>query len=189
MTLHSQNLLRTIAGNVATARRSLKWSQQELAERSSVSLRMIGLIESGESNVSMTTLGNLAAALNLTFSALVNDGSGPGGPAVNLPRKGVRLWQGIRSGTKVDLLQSFPATQVMELWKWSIADGDRYQGEPDLPGYAEIVYVIRGELTLELEHETQVLRAGDSLQFPSDRPYAFHNTGKGSLSFTLNVVA
>jgi transcriptional regulator with XRE-family HTH domain len=186
---HAQKLLRTIAGNVAGARRARKWSQQELAEQSGVSLRMIGLIESGENNVSLATLGNLAAALGLTFSELVNDRPSQPGSAVNLPRRGVRLWQGIRSGTKVDLLQSFPASHVMELWKWTVAQGDRYQGEPDLPGYVEIVYVIRGELTLELEHETQVLGAGDSFKFPSDRPYAFTNTGKGSLSFTLNVVA
>jgi len=183
MTFHPQKLLRTIAGNLAAARRARKWSQQELADRSSVSLRMIGLIEAGESNVSLATLGSLATVLNLTFSELVS------GSAAGLPRKGVRLWQGIRSGTKVDLLQSFPATQVMELWKWTIAAGDRYQGEPDLPGYAEIVYVIRGELTLEWAQGTQVLRAGDSLKFPSDQPYAFINSGKGSLSFTLNVVA
>jgi transcriptional regulator with XRE-family HTH domain len=167
----------------------MKWSQQDLAEHSNVSLRMVGLIESGENNVSLATLGNLAAALNLTFSDLVNDLPSPDGSTVNLPRKGVRLWQGIRSGTNVDLLQSFPASQVMELWRWTIAEGDRYQGEPDLPGYVEIVYVIRGELTLEQEHGTQVLKSGDSLSFPSDRPYAFSNTGKGSLRFTLNVVA
>jgi len=77
----------------------------------------------------------------------------------------------------------------MELWKWTIAEGDRYQGEPDLPGYVEVVHVLRGELTLEREHGTQVLKAGDTLSFPSDRPYAFSNTGKGSLSFMLNVVA
>ena len=189
MAFNSKKLLRTISQNVARSRHALKWSQQELAERSQVSLRMIGLIESGENNVSLATLGNLAAALGLTFSELVNDRPSQPGSAVNLPRRGVRLWQGIRSGTKVDLLQSFPASQVMELWKWTIAPGDRYQGEPDLPGYVEIVYVIRGELTLEREQGTQVLKAGDSLKFPSDRPYVFINTGKGSLSFTLNVVA
>jgi transcriptional regulator with XRE-family HTH domain len=185
---HPEALLRTIAQNVQNLRRSVKWSQQELAERSNVSLRMIGLIESGENNVSLATLGSLAAALNVTFSDLVNEAS-LGGPAPERPRRGVRLWQGRNAGTKVDLLQSFPATHVMELWKWTVAEGDRYQGEPDLPGYVEIVYVIRGELTLELEHETQVLKAGDTLKFPSDRPYAFSNTGKGSLTFTLNVVA
>jgi len=184
MTSPSQKLLRTIAANLAGARHARKWSQQELADSSGVSLRMIGLIETGESNVSLATLGSLAAALNLTFSELVS-----GRASQDLPNKGVRLWQGIRSGTKVDLLQSSPATQVMELWKWTIAPGDRYQGEPDLPGYAEIVYVIRGELTLQWAQGTQALRAGDSFKFPSDHPYAFINSGKGSLSFTLNVVA
>ena len=189
MAFNSRKLLGTIARNVARGRHAMKWSQQELAGHSGVSLRMIGLIESGENNVSLATLGNLAAALNLTFSDLVNDLPAADGTRASLPRRGVRLWQGVRPGTKVDLLQSFPASQVMELWKWTIAEGDRYQGEPDLPGYVEVVHVLRGELTLEREHGTQVLKAGDTLSFPSDRPYAFSNTGKGSLSFMLNVVA
>jgi transcriptional regulator with XRE-family HTH domain len=186
MAFNSQKLLRTIAVNVVNARRALKWSQQELAERSTVSLRMVGLIEAGENNVSLATLGNLAGALNLTFSQLV--GETPAQAGLDHPRKGVRLWQGSRRGTKVDLLQSIPAARLMELWKWTIAPGDRYQGEPDLPGFREVVYVIRGELTLELADAVQVLKAGDSLAFPSDRPYAFRNSGQASLSFTLNVV-
>jgi transcriptional regulator with XRE-family HTH domain len=176
-------VLKFISGNVVRSRRALKWSQQELAERSQVSRRMIGMIEGGESNVSLATLGHIAAALNLTFSELVND------PVPSdRPEKGLRLWQG-GPGTRVDLLQSFPASRTVELWKWTIAPGDRYQGEPDLQGYREMIYVIRGQLTLERETGSQVLKAGESIAFPSDRPYAFINTGKGSLSFTLNVVA
>jgi len=151
-------------------------------------VRMVGLIEAGENNVSLATLGNLAGALNLTFSQLVEEAPAPSGPGGGQPRRGVRLWEGSRKGTKVDLLQSFPASHLMELWKWTIAPGDRYQGEPDLPGFHEVVYVLRGELALEQEHGRQVLKAGDSLAFPSDRPYAFVNSGKTSLTFTLNVV-
>lgn len=185
MPFDSKKLLRSISGNVARKRRDLQWSQQQLAERSDVSRRMIGMIESGESNVSLATLGHIAAAFNLTFSELVNDHVAQD----SRPDKGLRLWQGSQPGTKVDLLQSFPASRTVELWKWTIAPGDRYQGEPDLPGYREMIYVIRGELTLERESGTQVLKAGESIAFAADRPYAFANTGKGSLSFTLNVVA
>ena len=186
MTFDPKRLLGSISRNVAGRRHSLKWSQQELAERSAVSRRMIGMIESGESNVSLATLGHIAAALNLTFSELVHDHAAQGPP---VPEKGVQLWQGSRTGTKVDLLQSFPASRTVELWKWTIAPGDRYVGEPDLPGYREMVYVVRGELTLEREGGTQTLKAGDSIAFPSDRPYAFANSGTGSLSFLLNVIA
>ena len=187
MTFDPKRLLGSISRNVAGRRHALKLSQQELADRSAVSRRMIGMIESGESNVSLATLGHIAAAMNLTFSELVHDPAAQERPPA--PEKGVQLWQGSRPGTKVDLLQSFPASRTVELWKWTIAPGDRYQGEPDLPGYREMVYVVRGELTLEREGATQTLKAGDSIAFPSDRPYAFANTGTGSLSFLLNVVA
>jgi len=186
MPFDPKKLLKSVSGNVVRRRHALNWSQQQLADRSAVSRRMIGMIESGESNVSLATLGHIAAAFSLTFSELINDQLDG---ADGRPEKGVQLWQGSRPGTKVDLLQSFPASRTVELWKWTIAPGDRYQGEPDLPGYREMVYVIRGELTLEREAGTQVLKAGESIAFPSDRPYAFANTGKGSLSFTLNVVA
>jgi transcriptional regulator with XRE-family HTH domain len=183
MPFDPKKLLRSVSSNVVRKRRDLKWSQQELADRSEVSRRMIGMIESGESNVSLATMGHIAAAFNLTFSELVNDDGGH-----DQPEKGLRLWQG-GPGTQVDLLQSFPASRTVELWKWTIAPGDRYQGEPDLPGYREMIYVIRGELSLEREGGVQVLKAGESIAFPSDRPYAFANSGKGSLSFMLNVVA
>jgi transcriptional regulator with XRE-family HTH domain len=186
MPFDPKKLFLPISQNVVKKRHAMKWSQQDLADRSHVSRRMIGMIESGESNVSLATLGHIAAAFNLTFSELVNDHE-PTEPVH--PDRGIQLWQGSRPGTKVDLLQSFPASRTVELWKWTIAPGDRYQGEPDLPGYREMVYVIRGELTLEQEDGTQVLKAGESMAFPSDRPYSFANTGKGSLSFLLNVVA
>ena len=187
MVFDSDRLLRSISGNVVRHRRLREWSQQELAERSQVSRRMIGLIERGESNVSLSTLGHLASALGLTFSELVKDPAA--GPGDNRPERGVRLWEGRQPGTQVDLLQSFPAVRTVEVWKWSIAPGDFYQGEPDLTGYREMVYVIRGALTLAREPGTQVLKAGESIVFVADRPYAFHNHGKGTLHFMVNVVA
>ncbi len=187
MTFDPKRLLGPISRNVVNQRRALKWSQQELAERSHVSRRMIGMIESGESNVSLATLGHIAAAFNVTFSELVNEAEDPAQEPA--PVKGMRLWQGSRPGTKVDLLQSFPASRTVELWKWTIAPGDRYQGEPDLPGYREMLYVLRGELTLEIDGKSKVVKAGDSIAFPSDRAYAFANTGAGSLSFLVNIIA
>jgi DNA-binding XRE family transcriptional regulator/quercetin dioxygenase-like cupin family protein len=189
MPFNSNKLLRIVSQNVLRKRHDLKWSQQDLAERSAVSRRMIGLIEGGESNVSLATLGHIAAAFRITFSELLSDPASGDGPGAPVSGKGLRLWQGRRPGTKVDLLQSLPASRTVELWKWTIAPGDRYQGEPDLAGYREMVYVIRGELTLETEAETHVLCAGEFIAFASDRPYAFANHGKGSLSLLLNVVA
>ena len=188
MSFDPGKLFKTISKRILKLRNALGWSQQELADRSAVSRRMIGLIESGESNVSLATLGHIAAAFNLTFTELITEAPAQA-PAEGRPGKGLQLWQGSLPSTKVDLLHSLPAARTVELWKWTIAPGDRYQGEPDLPGYHEMVYVIRGELTLERETGSQVLKAGDSITFPSNCSYAFVNQGKGNLSFILNVVA
>jgi transcriptional regulator with XRE-family HTH domain len=182
----SKHLLQVISRNVAQHRRAMDLSQQELADRSQLSRRMISLIEGGECNVSLATLGHIAAALDLTFLELVSE---PERQARQVPERGLRLWEGGSPGTRVDLLQSFPASRTVELWRWTIAPGDRYQGEPDLAGYLEMVYVVRGELSLQLEDGERRLKAGESCAFPSDRSYAFVNAGKGSLSFILNVVA
>ncbi|HOD32851.1 MAG: anaerobic benzoate catabolism transcriptional regulator [Acidobacteria bacterium ADurb.Bin340] len=189
MPFDPKHLLQTVAAKLLQKRRELNWSQQDLADRSQVSRRMIGMIESGESNVSLATLGHLAAALGITFSELVESAEATETGEGVRPKRGLQLWQGSRTGTKVDLLQSFPASRSVELWKWTIAPGDRYEGEPDLPGYREMLYVIRGSLFLEREEGTQRLKAGDAIAFPSDRPYAFVNNGKVNLVFVLNVVA
>lgn len=189
MSFDPKHLLQGVAARLLQQRRDLNWSQQDLADRSQVSRRMIGLIESGESNVSLATLGHLAAALGITFSELVGSGEASEAGEEVRPKRGLQLWQGSRPGTRVDLLQSFPASRSVELWKWTIAPGDRYQGEPDLPGYREMLYVIQGSLSLEREEGTQLLKAGDAIAFPSDCPYAFVNNGKGNLVFVLNVVA
>ncbi len=187
MSYDPKHLLQIVAANLQRRRHELNLSQQELAERSQVSRRMISLIERGESNVSLATLGHLAAALGLTFSELV--AKDPTSEEGERPRRGLCLWQGRHPGTRVDLLQSFPASRSVELWKWTIAPGDRYQGEPDLPGYREMLYVIRGSMILEREDRRDHLKAGDVLAFPSDRPYAFVNPGKTPLVFVLNVIA
>ncbi len=188
MTYDPSSLFQTIAQNIIQGRRARGWSQQDLATQSQVSRRMIGMVESGENNVSLATLGHLAAALGLTFSELVADHQQAGTAPLGTPSKGLQLWQGSLPGTRVDLLQSFPATRSVELWRWTIAPGDQYHGEPDLPGYREMLYVVSGELTLEQNGTTQRISAGNSIVFPTDQPYKFMNLRNTRLEFILNVI-
>jgi len=41
----------------------------------------------------------------------------------------------------------------------------------------EYAYILEGELTLQLDFDVHVLRAGDSLQFDSVRPHLYSNNG------------
>ena len=74
MVCDTKSLFQAIAARIVQKRRERNWSQRELAERSRVSRRMIGLIEGGESNVSLATLGCLAAALGVPCSQRLGGG-------------------------------------------------------------------------------------------------------------------
>ena len=57
--------------NIRTQRRSLKWSQEKLAEKADLHHNYIGDIERGEENVSVDALARIAAALKVRLSDLV----------------------------------------------------------------------------------------------------------------------
>jgi uncharacterized cupin superfamily protein len=86
-----------------------------------------------------------------------------------------------------------------------LATGDGGPGEPLLVTYSpgasssiegkfmrhggfEYAYIIEGELTLQLEFNTFVLRAGDSLQFDAIRPHMYTNHSADAARGVWNVV-
>jgi len=185
MPLGSAHLLQTVAGNVKRQRARHGWSQQELAERSQVSRGMIAKIESGAENVSLATLGRIALAFGISFTDVVSAAGPEGAGLAGAP---VQVWQGPRPGSRVALLGSFVGQRMTDLFEWTLAPGDRYVGEPDLARTRELVYVVKGALTLEHADGSPTLKAGQALGFPSDRPYALVNAGRGELRFILAVV-
>lgn len=169
-----------VAHNLRQARLRQGLSQEKLAASAGVSRRMLINIETGASNVSLATLDRLAAALGLSFAEVVR-AAGEQGP--------VRVWQGHDDASHATLLQSLQLEQtIMELWRWQLQPGAHYQAEPDPAGSAEVLLVIAGELTLQLDGQSHRLQCGQSISYGSDTRYAYHNHGDVLLQFTRNVL-
>lgn len=63
--------LRTLVGKrIQSFRRQLDLTQDQLAERAGISLKHLGEIERGRGNPTLTSLENLAAALNVSIVQL-----------------------------------------------------------------------------------------------------------------------
>lgn len=178
------SLQETVGGNIRQRRLELGLSQQALAERADLSRRMITLIETGDGNASLATLGRLAEALQLTFAALIAQTPGQ----AEAPSSQVDIWQGRDRRSRARLLQACPARHQVELWSWSLAPGDRYDAEPDPAGMHEMILVTSGQLDLTVAGATHRLTSGQSLTFASDQPYAYVNAGAALLRFIKNVV-
>ncbi|NML11420.1 helix-turn-helix domain-containing protein [Sphingobium sp. AR-3-1] len=191
--LHSQDapaqdqrpdVLAHVAGNVRALRTERGFSQDGLAAQAGVSRRMISGIESGEANVSLSTLDRLAQALGVSFSRLVR----PPDMRDN-SRIDSLAWRGQSLDSRAILLGTVPAAREAELWTWSLAAGETYSAQADAADWHEMLFVMEGMLTVEREGaDPRKVVAGDFLIFTSDRPYFFANHESGPVRFVRNVV-
>lgn len=165
-----------VAENVRARRQAAGLNQKGLAEASGVSLRMIGAIEGGTTSASTATLDRIGMALDATLAELVTD------PA--LPRSTVvdQLgWTGEQGGTGT-LRWSVAVRREVDAWEWRLEPGDRYQAAPDPDGWHVMLFVLEGELTLELDSGPVVIRQ-DGYLLASNQPHAFANRGQGVVRF------
>lgn len=184
--MHSQDrpdVLSHVAGNMRRLRAERGLSQAALADNAGLSRRMVVGIETGEANISLANLDRLAEALGVSFSEIVRSPD-----ATDNRRIESLAWRGLTPDSTGKLLGTVPAAREAELWHWSLAEGERYPAETDAGYWNEMLFVVQGTLTVELEDGDRTIVAGDFLIFRSDRPYAFFNGGSGPVRFVRNVV-
>ncbi|MFI8418043.1 helix-turn-helix domain-containing protein [Serratia sp. NPDC078593] len=175
-------VLQYLSTNLRCYRQLAGLSQMALAELSGVSRRMLAGIEGGERNVSLAVLDKLAAALSISFTDLIQAPETRGSHLI-----GELAWQGKQAQSQAIFTASVPARQRVELWQWALMPGECYHSVPDAKGWHEIIYVISGCMTLELENGILTLPAGETHVFNSDQHYAYANYGNEPLHFIRNV--
>jgi len=75
--LHNTQLLKLLGGRVVQERTARGYSRTQLAQRSGVSLRFLAQLESGQANISMQRLDEVAHALNLPLTQLLQQRAQP----------------------------------------------------------------------------------------------------------------
>lgn len=182
-----QALLQHIADQVRHRRQIKHWSQQELSSHSGVSRRMIAMLEQAESNVSLGILYKIAIALDITIGhLLIGTESEP--LAVIEEKQMPVVWRQGKSSAR--LVLSVRTRQAAEIWHWLLSPGSSYPAEPDGEGSEELLYVLRGRLTLQLGETSYELEAGEAIRFASPTtPYTFMNTSDRELSFIQNALS
>ena len=185
--LHSagprSDVLAFVGENLRRLRHRSGLSQAALAQASGISRRMIVDLEGGDTNISLSSLDRLAEALGATFVEIVSD------PNAHSRRIDAVAWRGQAAESQGVLLGSVPARREAQLWSWSLAEGERYDAEPDPEGWHEMVVVVEGCLRIELQEGPVTVRAGDYVIYSSAQPYAYSNAFAGVTRFIRNVVA
>jgi transcriptional regulator with XRE-family HTH domain len=185
MTGHDGGLAIRLGQRIHKARVARKWTLDQMAEASSVSRRMIVMVEKGQTNPSVTTLLRLSDALGMGLPTLVAERNGV--PA-SLTRagNGTTLWTSEQGGSGV-LLAGTPSPDVLELWTWTLQPLDIHESPAHTPGTREILHVSAGAVTLKTGLETIELAVGDTYAFDGDQRHSYANTSDHQATFTLAV--
>lgn len=181
----ANELSAAIGGKVRAERQTRKWTLDQLAEATGVSRRMLINVEQGSANPSVTTLLRISDALGIGLQALV---AVPQTKRVRVVRSGdgAALWTGPGGGRGV-LLAGTPPPDVLELWDWTLAPGDRHDSEAHVPGTKEILQVREGSVTVQVADQVEVLAADDAISFASDVAHSYANDGDQPARFSLTV--
>jgi quercetin dioxygenase-like cupin family protein/DNA-binding XRE family transcriptional regulator len=175
-----------IGRRVRHERQARDWTLDRLAETADVSRRMLINIEQGTSNPSIGILLKLSDALGVGLPALVE----PPAPVtlVKVTRAGAGpvLWHGTGGGRAV-LVAGTKAPDVVELWDWTLAPGERYASEAHAVGTRELLQVLHGTVDVEVAEDTTRLETGDAATFPGDVRHAYVGAGTESARFSLAV--
>jgi transcriptional regulator with XRE-family HTH domain len=176
-----------VGRNVRNHRSRLAWTLDDLAARSGVSKGMLSQVEQARTNPSVATICRLATALGVSVATLVEAPEMPSARVVRAD-EAVTLWAGSREGSAARLLVGSGTSQQVELWDVRMQPGDGYASEAHPSGTRELLMVIDGELTLELDGIPHQVCAGDAIAFVADRPHAYRNRGTAPLRYSLSVI-
>lgn len=181
--MKSLTVLQHVSQNIRYYRNLKALSQQQLADLAGLSRRTIAGVESGQDNISLAKLSLIADVLEIDFAQMIAAPEQQGQAVVN-----ALAWQGEHTCSEAKLLASASATKKVELWTWVLAENEQYRAEPDPAGWHEMIYVVKGELTLDLAGDIKVLGIGESIVFASNIEYRYMNCGQEPLTFIRNAI-
>lgn len=181
----AESLARAIGARVKQERKRRAWTLDQLAEIAGVSRRMLVNVEQGAVNPSVGTLLRLSDALGVGLPSLVEP---PTRRAAKLIRagEGAVLWTGADGG-RGELVAGTEPPDVVELWEWVLAPGERHDSEAHSDGTRELLHVQEGSFAVEVGADRYELKTGDALTFHGDTAHAYVNSATAPARFSLAV--
>jgi len=179
-----ENLNEVVARNLKSIREEKKLSLDKVAEFTGVSKSMLGQIERGESNPTITTVWKIANGLKISFTSLINT---PQQDTVIINRSEIEPL--IEDNGKYRLYPYFPYEdgRRFEVYSVEIEKGGYLSADAHPEGTQEFITVFDGELTIRVNDEEYSIKEGDSIRFKADKSHTYHNSGNKLAKVSLVI--
>lgn len=176
-----------LAGRIAGLRKQRGLSFDQLAGLCRISKGMVVAIEQGKANPSIATLCRLAAGLRMSVADLLDLSHSVPSRLRIVPPEGTRqLWHGPNGGS-ARLLVGSDGPDMLEQWIWTLFPGERFDGEAHTVGTQELIHVLEGALSIEVDGQVEVVSKGSSAHARTDTRHAYICEGSEPVQFIMAV--
>ncbi|WP_219835703.1 helix-turn-helix domain-containing protein [Paenibacillus sp. R14(2021)] len=179
-----EQIHKKIGKNLQNIRKARSLSLDQVAELTGVSKAMLGQIERGDSNPTISILWKIVNGLHISFTSLIED---------NVPKvTHIRLDE-IEPFLEADgNYRAFPIVpfeqkKQFEIYTVEIDVGCTYASEAHYEGVEEYILMISGELQLRIQDDAYALKAGDAIHFSADQPHVYVNIADEKTKFNTII--
>jgi transcriptional regulator with XRE-family HTH domain len=152
-------------------------SIRALAEKSSLAINTLSLIENGKTSPSVSTLQQIAAALQVSITAFFETNAPKN--SVSYVKASQRPSAAFAHGTLQDLGAGL-TSRAVEPFLVTLEPSTSSGANPIVHTGHEFVYCLTGRIVYTVEDRTFLLEPGDSLLFESHLPHRWQNVDAGS---------
>jgi mannose-6-phosphate isomerase-like protein (cupin superfamily) len=178
----------TVGVNCASFRRERGLSLDALSRLSGISKGMLIEIEQKRTNPSIATVCRIANALNVGLAEILNEKPASARVVRHTPGMGKELWRTAAGSTAVLIDAARVLNVGGELWRWSLAPSESFEGARHPEGTHEFLYVLRGTLAVDVAGETAQCVAHESLRIRADAPHTYRNPEGVTCEFVMCVI-
>lgn len=163
-----------IAKNLKDHRAQNKLSLDKVAAMTGVSKSMLGQIERGETNPTVSIVWKIANGLKVPFTDLISEESKR---VQVIKSKEVEAILSEDGAYKAVPYFSHMDNKSLEIYGVEMSVASEHTSDPHQIDLEEYVVVYQGELTILVGEEHFVLKSGDAMRFKGDKPHTYINSG------------
>lgn len=173
-----------IAENLKRLREDRKLSLDNVAKLSGVSKSMLGQIERGEVNPTVSTVWKISNGLKISFTQLM---SRPEATIEIIDKSEIQPL--VEDNGKIRNFPVFPydSTRRFEMYSLEIDSGGKLDAEAHPQGTEEFITVFSGGITISINNENFIVTTGNSIRFKADSPHGYKNTGRGICTLSMVI--
>lgn len=180
-TTMSEQIHEKIGKNLQEIRKSRGLSLDAVAELSGVSKGMLGQIERGDSNPTISVLWKIVNGLRISFATLMEDTS-PQVTVVKMEDTTPLIEE--EGAYRAYPIFPFQQDRGFEVYSVVIEPGCSYISEAHYEGVEEFIMVTDGELRVILGGESYTLKPSLAMRFSADQPHTYVNDTDRTIRFT-----